>query len=65
MRDVNTVTIYKSKSDRGDCNNYRGISLLNIVRKLFAKAVSMKLQLLAERIYPESQCGFRGKRATI
>ena len=65
MRDANITTLYKNKGDRGDCNNYRGISLLNIVRKLFAKAVSMKLQLLAERIYPESQCGFRGKRATI
>ena len=27
------------KGDRGDCNNYRGISLLNIVGKLFAKVV--------------------------
>ena len=25
----------------------------------------MKLRVLAERIYPESQCGFRAKRATI
>ena len=25
----------------------------------------MKLQVLAERIYPESQCGFRAKMATI
>ena len=49
----------------GDCNNYRGISLLNIVGKLFAKVVLMKLRILAERIYPESLCGFRAKRATI
>ena len=40
-------------------------SLLNIVGKLFAKVVLMKLQVLAERMYPESQCGFRAKRATI
>ena len=65
MRDANIVTLYKNKGDRGDCNNYRGISLLNIVGKLFAKVVLMKLQVLAERIYPESQCGFRVKRATI
>ena len=65
MRDANIVTLYKNKGDRGDCNNYRGISLLNIVGKLFAKVVLMKLQVLAERIYPESQCGFRAKRATI
>ena len=48
-----------------DFNNYRNISLLNIVGKLFAKVVLMKLLVLAERIYPESRCGFRAKRATI
>ena len=65
MRDVSIVTLYKNKDDRGDCNNYHGISLLNIVGKLFAKVVLMKLRVLAERIYPEFQCGFKAKRATI
>ena len=65
MRDANIVTLYKNKDDRNDCNNCRGISLLNIVGKLFAKVVLMKLRVLAERIYPESQCAFRAKRATI
>ena len=65
MRDVNIVTLYKKKGDRGDCNNYRGISLLNIVGKLFAKVVLMKLRVLAERIYPESQCGFRAKEQPL
>ena len=64
MRDA-IVTLYKNKGDRGDSNNYCGISLLNIVGKLFAKVVLMKLRVLAERIYPESQCRFRAKRATI
>ena len=64
-RDANIVTLYKNKGDRGDCNNYRGISLLNIVGKLFTKDVLMTLQVLAKRIYPESQCGFKAKRATI
>ena len=65
MRDANIVTLYKNKGDRGNCNNYRDISLLNIIDKLFAKVVLLKLWVLAERIYPESQCGFRAKRATI
>ena len=65
MRDANIVTLYKNKGDRGDCNNYHGISLINIVGKHFAKVVLVKLQVLSERIYPESQCGFRAKRATI
>ena len=54
MRDAKIVSLYKNKGDMGDCNNYRGISLLNIVGKLFAKVVLMKLRVLAERIYPES-----------
>ena len=52
MRDANIVTLYKNKGDRGDCNNYRGISLLNIASKLFTKVVLMKLQVLAKRILP-------------
>ena len=54
MKDANIVTLLKNKGDRGNCNNYRDISLLNIVGKLFAKVVLMKLRVLAERIYPES-----------
>jgi len=65
MRDANIITLYKNKGDRGDCNNYRGISLLSIIGKLFARIVLTRLQTLAERIYPESQCGFRSQRSTI
>ena len=55
MRDATIVTIYKNKGDRSDCNNYRGISLLSIVGKLFARIALHRLQKLADRIYPESQ----------
>ena len=65
MRDANIVTLYKNKGDRTDCNNYRGISLLSIVGKLFARVILSRLQRLAERVHPESQCGFRAERSTI
>ena len=65
MRDANIVTLYKNKGDRRDCNNYRGISLLSIVGKAFARVLMKRLQLLADHIYPESQCGFRAKRSTV
>ena len=65
MRDCNIITLYKNKGDRSDCNNYRGISLLSIVGKVFARVVLNRLQKLADRVYPESQCGFRSERSTI
>ena len=65
MRDCKINTLYKNKGDMSDCNNYRGIALLSVVGKLFARVVLMRLQKLAERVYPESQCGFRAERSTI
>ncbi len=65
MRDANIITLYKNKGDRCDCNNFRGISLLSIVGKVFARVVLNRLQVLAERVYPEVQCGFRSQRSTI
>ncbi|KAG6930718.1 hypothetical protein G0U57_003012, partial [Chelydra serpentina] len=64
MRDANIVTLYKNKGDRSDCNNYRGISLLSVVGKVFARVILNRLQKLADRVYPESQCGFRAGRST-
>ena len=65
MRDTTIVTLYKNKEERSDCINYRGISLLSVVGKVYARVLLVKLQKLAERVYPESQCGFRAGRYTI
>jgi hypothetical protein len=64
MRDAKIITHYKNKGERSDCNNYRGISLLSIVGKVFARVILIRLQRLAEQVYPESQCGFRAGRST-
>ncbi|XP_014787911.1 uncharacterized protein LOC106881903 [Octopus bimaculoides] len=65
MRDANIIMLYKNKGDHSDCNNYCGISLLSTVGKTFACVILSRLQLLASRIYPESQSGFRRSRSTI
>ncbi|KAI2649254.1 RNA-directed DNA polymerase from mobile element jockey [Labeo rohita] len=62
MHDANIVTVYKNKEGHSDCNNYWGISLLNIVGKAFARVTLVRLQTLVSHIYPESQCGFRAGR---
>ena len=56
MRDANIVTLYKNKGDRSDCNNYRGISLLSIVGKVFARVVLNRLQSLAFQILQKIGC---------
>ena len=51
--------------ERSHCNNYCGIPLLSIIGKAYARVILKRLQLLAERVYPEAQCGFRAGRSTI
>ena len=65
MRNAKIITLYKNKGDHRDCKSYRGISLLSIVGKVFARVVLVRLQVVAKWIYPESQCSFRSKRSTV
>ena len=44
------------------CNNYRGISLLCVVSKVFTKALSKRIQKLLDCQLGESHCGFRQNR---
>ena len=65
MREAKIITLFKNKGERSDCNNFRGISLLSVIGKVFTKVILIRLQKLAECVYPESQCGFRAGRYTI
>ena len=59
------ITIYKYKEDRAMCGNSRGISLLSIAGKVFAKILLNRLLNISENILPESQSGFRSNRSTV
>ena len=63
-RDAKIVTLNKKKGDKSYCNNFRGISLLSIMGKLYARVLLVHPQELLERVYPESQYGFRAERST-
>ena len=65
IRDANIITLYKNKGDHSNCNNYYSISLLRIVGKLFVHINLHRMQILADRIYPETQCGFHSKRSIV
>ena len=58
------VKIYKRKGDRGECGNYRGISLLSTAGKVLSGVINERLKPLAEKVLPETQCGFRCNRGT-
>ena len=63
-RDAEIVPIPK-KGNRHSCDNCRGISLLDVVGKLFARMLQDRLEPLAEDWLPESQCGFQKRRGCI
>ena len=65
MIDAVISTIYKNKGDKGSCDNFRGISLLDVAGKVFAKIIQKRLWILSEGLLPESQCGFRSGRSTV
>ena len=53
------------KGDLQLCDNWRGISLLDVVGKVFARILQERLQVVAEKILPESQCGLRKGRGCV
>ena len=53
------------KGDLTSCDNWRGISLLDVFGKVFAKVIQQRLQQVVEEVVPDSQCGFRKERGCI
>ncbi|VDL98400.1 unnamed protein product [Schistocephalus solidus] len=65
FQDATIVHLYKWKGNRQLCDNHRGISLLNITGKIFARILLNRLNChLEQGLLPESQCGFRRHRMT-
>ena len=59
------VPIYKRKGDPKDCGNYRGISLLSVAGKMFARIILDRIRPhLLEHQRPE-QSGFSPKKSTV
>jgi sorting nexin-29 len=46
------------KENRHDCNNYRGISLLNVAYKVYAKIMIRRLKTINEHVLSDEQYGF-------
>ena len=59
------ITILCKKEDRSHCGNYRGISLLSVVGKVFTDIILQRLKNLAELSYAQTQSGYLSGRSTI
>ncbi|VDL89614.1 unnamed protein product [Schistocephalus solidus] len=65
FKHATVVHIYKRKGNRQLCDKHRGISLLNISGKIFARILLNRPNSQQEQgLLPESQCGFRRHRET-
>jgi len=63
-REESATTLYK-KGDKLNCNNYRGISLLNSAYKVFSKILLKYLEPIADGCIGKFQSCFRKGKLTI
>ncbi|KAI3359405.1 hypothetical protein L3Q82_002908 [Scortum barcoo] len=58
------VPLFK-KGDRRVCSNYRGITLLSLPGKVYARVLERRIRPIVDPWIQEEQCGFRPGRGTL
>ena len=53
------VPLYKGKGDVCECSNFRGISLLSVVGKVYGRISINKIRDKTENVIAEEQSGFK------
>jgi hypothetical protein len=59
------IVLIPKKGDLKCCDNWRGISLLDVVGKLLARVLKERSEKIADNVLPESQGGFRRGRGCV
>ena len=60
-RSAVTVLPYKSKGERAECSNYRGISLLSVVGKMYARMLVDRVRKVTEDLIDDKQGGLQSR----
>ena len=59
------VPLYKGKGDKMECKNYRGISLLSVVGKLYGRVIINRVKAQTDMQIGDEQGGFREGRGCV
>ena len=64
-RSAVSVPLYKGKGERKECSNYRGISLLNVVGKIYEGILVVRVRKVTEGLIDDKQGGFRTEKGCV
>ena len=64
-RSAEIVPLYKGNEKRNECNNYRGISLLSMVGKIYAGILVDRVTRVTEGLIDDEQEGFKLGRGYV
>ena len=53
------VPLYKGKGERTEYSNYRGVSLLSVIEKIYAGIIVDRVRKLTEDLIYDEKGGFR------
>ncbi len=59
------MSLYIEKVNKVDCNNYRGISLLSVPRKIYGRILNERLMKITDKSVGDEQGGFRKGRGCV
>ena len=59
------VPLYKGKRERTECKNYRGISMLSVVGKIYAASLVDRVRRVTGSLIDGEQGGFRAGRVCV
>ena len=59
------VLLYKSKGERTEGKNYRGISLSSVVKKIYAGIIVDRVRRVTRGLIDDEQGGFRAERRCL